>query len=90
MELYSVAIGNIPLHDEKESERIAKVLNDLEGFVAVHPHYPEGTLLFFESKNMAIIGRNVLNSEGIMTGRHICLFDWDKEKEEVSFIRGID
>ena len=87
MKVYSVAIGNLPKTEtEKEVQKLANILNELDGFVAVHPHYPLGNLLLFESKNKAIIGRNELEADGINTGRHICEFEWNKEKNELEFI----
>ena len=68
---YSVAVGNVNPFSKKSREAV-KYISSLEGLLGVMPHYPDGTLLLFESKNAAIIGRNKLNGKGIQTGTNIC------------------
>ena len=69
--VWTVAVGNFnPLM--KASRDAVKFIKDLEGLVAVHPCYPNGTLLLFDSKNNAKGARNLMQAKGIQTGRNIC------------------
>lgn len=76
MYLWSVATGNIEPF-LKESRDAARFIASLNGFTAVHPEYPGGTLWLFDSENHAKTARNLMESEGIECGRNICRFIWD-------------
>lgn len=72
---YTVATGNVnPLM--KRSREAVKFISKLDGFVGVHPCYPYGTLLIFESKNTAKIARNRMENEGIKCGYNICKIEY--------------
>ena len=74
MKVWSVAIGNVnPLM--KESREAVKFIKTLKGFKGVFPHYPHGTLIFFETENTAKRARNIMESKGIQTGTNICEFE---------------
>ena len=79
MKVWSVAVGNInPL--QKASRDAVKYISKLKGFVGFFPHYPNGTLCFFDTENNAKIGRNKMELKGIQTGRNICEMDIDNVK----------
>lgn len=68
---WTVAVGNFnPLM--KASREAAKFINTLDGLVGVHPQYPRGVLILFESENAAKIGRNQMEAKGIQCGTNIC------------------
>lgn len=74
MKAWSVAVGNInPIH--RASRKAVKYISTLKGFIGFFPHYPHGTLCFFETENDAKRGRNLMNTKGIPTGRNICEFE---------------
>lgn len=80
--LYSVTIGNFdPL--KKESIRALEFVSKLEGLVGVHPEYPRGTFLFFDTLNQAKRGRNRLQAVGIKTGTNIMRCESD---DQLSFV----
>lgn len=69
--VWMVAVGNVnPL--SRASRKAVEFIRGLSGLVAVHPAYPHGTLLLFESKNHAKIARNLMEAEGIKCGKNIC------------------
>ena len=69
--VWTVAIGNFNPF-KKESREAVKFIKDLEGLVAVHPVYPKGTLLLFDSENNAKGAKNLMEAQGIQCGRNIC------------------
>lgn len=69
--VWSVAVGNFNPFN-KASREAVQFIKGLEGLVAVHPHYPRGTLLLFDSKNNAKGARNLMEAKGIQCGRNIC------------------
>lgn len=70
-EVWSVAVGNVnPFM--KASRDAVKFISTLEGLVGVHPHYPDGTLILFETENQAKIARNKMQEKGIVCGHNIC------------------
>ena len=69
--VWTVAVGNInPI--KKTSREAVKFIKGLEGLVAVHPVYPKGTLLLFDSENNAKGARSLMEAQGIQCGRNIC------------------
>ena len=69
--VYTVAVGNFnPLM--QASREAVKFIKELKGLVAVHPHYPNGTLLLFDSKANAERARKLMQAKGIQVGRNIC------------------
>lgn len=81
MKGYTVAVGNLnPFL--KASREAVKFIGTLDGLIGVHPHYPRGTLIIFETENAAKIAKNKLGHKGIQTGRNICEVYFD-EKEMI-------
>lgn len=72
MKGYTVAIANLPIIPNKEIKAFMDYVGKLEGFIGVHPHYPNGTLLIFKSENHAKLARNLIENYGVKTGRNIC------------------
>lgn len=69
--VWTVATGNVdPL--KKASRKAVELVKGLEGFVAVHSHYPHGTLWLFDSLNNAKGARNQMEAKGIQCGTNIC------------------
>ena len=76
---YSVAVGNInPL--KKASRDAVKYISKLKGFVGFFPHYPKGTLCLFRTENDAKRAKNMMDAEGIQTGKNICEMDIEETK----------
>lgn len=68
--VYTVAVGNFnPLM--KASRDAVGFISGLEGIVAVHPHYPNGTLLLFDSKANAKRAKMLMQAKGIHCGTNI-------------------
>lgn len=68
--VWTVSTGNIdPMM--KESVEAIRFITCLNGFVAVHPHYPDGTLWLFDSKANAKRARKRMQTQGIVVGRNI-------------------
>lgn len=76
MKAYTVAVGNIDPKN-KNSRKAVKYVATLHGFIGVHPNYPHGTLILFDTENNAKIARNLMNAKGIVTGRNICEVEID-------------
>lgn len=71
MKAYTVAVGNFnPL--KKRSRKAVEFIKTLDGLIGVHPCYPRGTLILFDSENNAKIAKNLMESKGIQTGTYIC------------------
>ena len=78
--IYTVAIGNFSVPPTEEQKKVANIIRDeCHGLIAVHPAYPHGTLLMFDSLNNAKECRNVLQYEGVQTGNHIVEAEFDFE-----------
>lgn len=69
--VWSVATGCANPFSRKSREAV-DFIKTLDGFVGVHPAHPNGTLWFFDSKNNAKGARNLMEAQGILTGRNIC------------------
>ena len=81
MKVYTVAVGNVnPL--SRRSRKAVKFISKLKGLVGVHPHYPDGTLILFDTENNAKIARNEMNAVGIVTGSNICEVEIDDKYAE--------
>lgn len=76
MKVYTVAVGNFDPFNRR-SRQAVKFIKGLEGLVGVHPHYPDGTLILFDSENNAKIARNLMTAKGILTGCNICEVEID-------------
>lgn len=76
MKAYTVAVGNVDPFN-KRSVAAVEYIKTLPGLIGVHPHYPDGTLILFDTENNAKIARNMMNAKGIQTGRNICEVEID-------------
>lgn len=79
--LWTVAVGNLPMFPwfNKGAREAIKLIKEQEGFVAVYPQYPHGTLLLFDTENNAKGARNVLRFRGVDVGKNICKVFVDKK-----------
>lgn len=84
MKAYTVAIGNFSFPLTKDQKKVLKMIEEMEGLIGLHPVYPHGTLLLFDSKNHAIEGRNILRFEKVDTGRNICEVEIDEKYAHAS------
>lgn len=82
--LYSVAVGNIAPW-KKTSREAVKYITILKGMKAVHPNYPNGTLILFNSLNNAKIGRNKMKLQGIKCGDNICKWAVSEDWQSMEF-----
>lgn len=73
-EAWTVAVGNLPLlwRFRKAVKKAIKTIEEQEGFIGLHPTYPRGTILLFDSENNAKGARNMLRYYGITCGDNIC------------------
>lgn len=64
----------------REGNRVVKIFKALDGFIAVHPHYPVGNFLMFDSETAAYAGAKKLVSEGVQVREKIrkAVVDFDK------------
>lgn len=83
MSVWSVATGRVNLFN-KASREAAKYITTLKGFVAVHPHLPDGIMWLFDTKENAHMAKAQMEDKGIHTGTNICEVFIDKNylKEE--------
>jgi len=82
IEAYTVAIGNFSIPLTKDQEKVMKIIEECDGFLGLHPHYPDGTLLLFDTRNNAVGCKNILDFEGVQTGRNIVKVYIDKKYEK--------
>lgn len=71
MEVYTVAIGNLPITPRKKVKKALKWIETLEGFIAFMPCYPHGTLCLFKEENQAIRAKNLMDAYPIQTGKNV-------------------
>ena len=50
-------------HRWRETPKVAKAIKDLEGLVGVYPEVVHGSLVFFQTMNDAICGRNLVKDD---------------------------
>ena len=77
---WTVAVGNLPVFWflNKRTKQALKLIKEQEGLIGMHPMYPRGTLLLFESENDAKGARNVLRYNGVECGDNICKVQIDE------------
>ena len=80
--VFTITTGNVDIF-RKESREAAKFISSIEGFIAVHPHYPDGTLWCFDTLNHAKVARNKVKSKGAQVGTHIMNAEIDYDKGEL-------
>lgn len=67
VECWGFAVGNISLalNMRKSNREFMRILKGLKGLMGVHPQYPHGNVLIFETENDAKGGRNILRYKGV-------------------------
>lgn len=55
---YTVAIPNLPVFPNKRVKMFLKDIRNMEGFIGMHPCYPNGTLLVWKTEADAKRARN--------------------------------
>lgn len=68
---YTVVIANLPLIPNKKAEKFVQWVGELDGFIGIHTHYPDGTMLIFQTENHAKTAKNLIENYGVHTGRNI-------------------
>lgn len=81
MKGYTVAIANLPLIPNRKITRFVKWVCELNGFIGIHPHHPNGTLLIFETKNHAKRAKNLIEDYGVHTGKNICEVEFENDRQ---------
>lgn len=83
VEVYSVAVGNIPVLPKmlmpKAVKDAIKLISKQEGLIGVTPMFPRGTLLLFDTENHAKGARNELRFNGMKCGKNICKLHIDEK-----------
>lgn len=68
--VFVFAVGNMPLNPIKLMQTV-NFIKLLDGFIGLHPCYPKGTLLVFDSLNNSKRARNILQDNGVQCGTYI-------------------
>jgi hypothetical protein len=74
---YTVAIGNFTPFTTNpalfaDQQRVLNLIASCDGLYGVHPEYPRGTLILFDTRAHAETARAKLNELGVITGHNIC------------------
>lgn len=72
MKGYTVTIANLPIFPNRKIKKFIEWVCKLDGYIGLHPHYPNGTLLIFRTENDAKRARNMIENYGVHTGTNIC------------------
>lgn len=76
--VYSVAVGNVDITNP-DSVKAITMISKMNGFVAIHPHYPDGTLCLFHSLKSAQEARQLISEQMMcQVGNNICEFQLKK------------
>ena len=65
---YAFAIANLPIIPDRKVKNFLKYISGLEGYQGLYPHYPDGTLLIFNTENNAKAARNLVRNYRGYTG----------------------
>ena len=71
VEVYTVAVANLPPKPDKKVLALLKEITTYFGFIGICPCYPHGTLIMFDTENNAKMGRNLIR-EKTNVGDNIC------------------
>lgn len=74
---YTVAIGNFTPFSTNpavivDQQRVLNLIASCEGLYGMHPDFPHGTLILFDTRAHAVTARAKLKELGVMTGHNIC------------------
>lgn len=84
MKAYTVTIGNFSTPLTEEQKKVLEITQEFKGLIAFVPHYPDGTLLLFETLNDAKEARNIFRYENVLTGTNIVEIEFDKKTYTIS------
>lgn len=87
LKAYTVAIPNLPLVPNRKVKAFIKRISELDGFYGIHPRYPLGTLIIFDTENNAKSARNLIqNYKGYngAVGNNICEIYISKHPAQIS------
>lgn len=68
--IFTFAVGNMPFNP-REIYKTVEYFKMQPGFIGLHPHYPRGTMLVFDTLNNAKRARNIFEDNGIKCGNYI-------------------
>ena len=74
---YTVAIGNFTPFSTNpavivDQQRVLNLIASCDGLYGVHPEYPRGTLILFDTRAHAEVAKEKLTNLGVLTGHNIC------------------
>lgn len=70
MKVFIFAVGNFPKNPKKMYQALGYI-KEQDGMLGIHPCYPDGNLLVWDTLNNAKIAKNNLEAVGIRTANHI-------------------
>lgn len=83
--VYIFAIGNFP-KNRNQMYQVIGYIKELDGMLGIHPCYPDGNLLVFDSINNCKRGKNLLEMVGIKTGDNIMNGSLSEDKQHLTVI----
>lgn len=83
---YAITIPNLPdpILMQEEAQKVANFLSTLRGLLGLFPHYPEGTVLFFDSMDNARMARARFTEQGNPCGDYIVNAELTDDKKTVT------
>lgn len=88
---YTISIPNIPdpIRHPIQAKKVTEFLKTLPGLVGIHPHYPEGTILFFDTVEHARFAWAKFTLEGNECGKYIMRAEFSEDGTSVT-IHGVE
>ena len=73
MNCYVFAVGNLPdpILQPQEAEDFVMFMKPMSGLIGVHPMFPQGTLLAFDTLDNARFARDRVTESGNQAGHYI-------------------
>jgi len=83
---YAITIPNLPdpILMQEEAQNVARFLKTLIGFIGFFPHFPEGTILLFETIDDARMARARFTEMGNPCGDYIINAELTNDKGTVT------
>lgn len=83
---YAITIPNLPdpILMQEEARAVAAFLNTMKGLIGFFPHFPEGTILLFETIDDARMARARFTEMGNPCGDYIINAELTKDKGTVT------
>lgn len=83
---YAITIPNLPdpILMQEEARQVAAFLRTLKGLIGFYPHYPEGTIMLFETLEDARMARARFTEQGNPCGDYIINAELTRDKSTVT------